>query len=155
MRFFASALLMATASLAHAETYNSTGTITGQAASKITPLSEGHMVMFSPSTHDAFDMAVEGHPFADMSGNCNGTMEINGPSARGSGLCVYENAAGENMVVKWIARQFDADGSFHGDWIVVGGTGEMAEASGGGSFVSVTDQSNGSQTVTMSGALSL
>lgn len=155
MRLFATALLVATASLAHAETYDSAGTVTGQAASTITALSDGHMIMFTPSTHNAFDMAVDGHPFADMSGDCNGTMEINGPSARGSGHCIYENAAGENMVVNWIARQLGADGGFHGDWIVVGGTGRMAGASGGGSFVSVTDQSTGSQTVTLSGALSL
>jgi len=155
MRLIAISLLVATTSLAHAETYDSTGTITGQAGSTMTALSDGHVIMFAPSTHDAFDMAVEGHPFADMTGNCNGTMEINGPSARGSGHCIYENAAGENMVVNWIARQLDAEGGFHGDWIVVGGTGEMSGASGGGSFVSVTDQSNGSQTVTLSGALSL
>lgn len=155
MRLFAAALFAATTSVAHAETYDSTGTITGQSSATITALNEGHMIMFAPSTHDVFDMAVEGHPFANMTGNCNGTVEINGPSARGAGHCIYENATGESMVVNWTARQFDADGGFHGDWVVVGGTGEMADASGGGSFVSVTDQTNGSQTVTLSGALTL
>lgn len=155
MKRIAAVLLLATTSVAHAETYDSSGTITGQASTTITALSEGHMIMFAPSTHDAFDMAVAGHPFADMTGDCNGTMEVNGPSVRGAGHCIYANAAGENMVVNWIARQLDADGGFHGDWVVIGGTGALSGASGGGSFVSVTDQSNGSQTVTLSGALSL
>lgn len=151
----AAAILIATTSLAQAETFDTSGTITGQSGATVTALSEGHMIMFAPSTHDAFDMAVAGHPFSDMSGNCNGTIEINGPSARGSGHCVYENTAGESMVVNWVARQFDDAGGFHGDWFVVGGTGGMAQATGGGSFVSTTDQSNGAQSITLSGALTL
>ena len=152
---FAAMLLAASPTLGLAETFDSSGTITGQSSAVITALSDGHMIMFAPSTHDAFDMDADGHPFAEMTGDCNGTLEINGPVARGSGHCIYENAAGENLVVNWIGRQFDAEGAFHGDWFVVGGTGGMAAASGGGGFVSMTDQSTGAQTVTLSGALTL
>jgi len=153
--FFVSAVLAALPSIATAETFESSGTITGQSGAVVTALGESRMIMFAPSTHDVFEMDAEGHPFADMTGNCNGTIEINGPAARGSGHCIYENAAGESLVVNWIARQFDAEGAFHGDWFVVGGTGGMAMASGGGSFVSLTDQTTGAQSVTLSGALTL
>lgn len=156
MRTFLTGMLLAVSpTFAVAETYDSSGKITGQSSAVVTALDEGHMIMFSPSTHDVFEMETEGHPFVEMTGNCNGTIEINGPAARGTGHCVYENASGESLVVNWIARQFDAEGAFHGDWIVVGGTGGMAAASGGGSFISLTDQSTGSQSVTLSGALTL
>ena len=156
MRTFVTAIfLTASPALALAETFDSSGKITGQSSAVITPLSESHMIMFAPSTHDVFEMDADGHPFSDMSGNCNGTVEIIGPSARGSGHCIYENAAGENLVVNWIAQRFDADGTFHGDWFVVGGTGDMTAASGGGSFTSLTDRSTGSQSITLSGALTL
>ncbi|MEO9821019.1 MAG: hypothetical protein ABJ370_07340 [Paracoccaceae bacterium] len=153
--FLTAALLAVSPALVLAETYDSSGTVSGQSSAVVTALDDGRVIMFAPSTQDAFKMDTDGHPFADMTGNCNGTIEINGPAARGTGHCVYENAAGENLVVNWIARQFDAKGAFHGDWIVVGGTGGMASASGGGSFVSRTDQSTGSQNITLSGALTL
>ena len=156
MKHLFTTMLLATApSVGVAETFDSSGTITGQSAAVITALSDSHMIMSAPGTHDVFEMQVEGHPFADMTGDCNGTMEINGPAARGTGHCVYANAAGENLVVSWIAQQLDADGRFHGDWFVVGGSGGMAEATGGGSFSSVTDEATGTQTVTLSGALTL
>lgn len=152
---FTAVLLTASATAAVAETYDSSGKITGQSSAVVTALSESHMIMFAPSTHDVFEMEADGHPFSNMTGNCNGTIEIKGPSARGSGHCIYENAEGENLVVSWIAQQFDAAGVFHGDWFVVGGTGDLVSATGGGSFSSVTDQSTGSQSVTLSGALTL
>jgi hypothetical protein len=59
------------------------------------------------------------------------------------------------MVVNWIARQFDAAGRLHGDWCVVGVIGGMAGTSSGAGYVSVTDRSNGIQTVRLSGAMTL
>ena len=76
-------------------TYDSTGTATGQSSAQIIPLAENHLVMMLPSTQTGFEMEADGHPFAGMSGVCNGALEVLNGAAIGEGLCVYENAAGE------------------------------------------------------------
>lgn len=136
-------------------TYDSSGTVQGQAASEITVLGEGHMVMLLPTAHNSFDMADPDHPFGDMSGACTGAVEVMGAAVSGTGMCIYENAAGETMAVRWIGENFDADGGFHGQWLIAGGTGSLSGSTGGGDFISMTDQSTGSQEVTLTGAMTL
>lgn len=154
-RLTITALLVATAGIVQAETYDSSGVVTGQSASTMMPLSDGHMVLFLPSSHDNFDMVAEAHPFEDMAGNCNGSVEVLGLMARGSGHCVYTNSADETLVVSWIAQNLDADGAFHGKWTIVDGSGAMSSATGGGNFASLTDSSSGIQTTTLTGAMTL
>lgn len=149
------ALIVATAGFVQAETYDSSGVVTGQSASTMMPLNDGHMILFSPSSHDNFDMVADGHPFEDMAGNCNGSVEILGPIARGGGHCVYTNSADETLVVSWVAQNFDAEGVFYGEWTIVGGSGGMSGAAGGGNFASLTDRSSGAQELTLTGAMTL
>ena len=136
-------------------TYDSSGTVQGQAASEITVLGEGHMVMLLPTAHNNFEMADPNHPFADMSGTCTGAVEVIAAAVSGTGMCVYENAAGETMAIRWIGENFDADGGFHGQWLIAGGTGSLSGSTGGGDFISFTDESNGAQEVTLTGAMTL
>ena len=136
-------------------TFDSTGSVKGQAASEITVLSEDHMVMLLPAKHTAFDMATPDHPFADMTGSCTGATEVIGAAVSGQGMCVYENSKGEKLAIRWLANTFDAEGKFHGTWIIEGGTGSMAGASGGGDFISNTDVTSGAQDVALTGAISL
>ncbi len=149
------ALFVATAGIVQAEIYDTSGVVTGQAASTMMPLVDGHTILFLPSSHDNFDMVAEGHPFEDLAGNCNGSVEVLGPIARGSGHCVYTNSADETLVVSWIAQNLDADGVFHGKWTIVDGSGAMSSATGGGNFASLTDSSTGAQTTTLTGAMTL
>ena len=135
------------------QTYDSTGTIAGQSAAEITPLSDGHMIMLLPSAHKSFDMAADGHPFEDMTGTCDGAVEVLNGAALGQGLCVYENGAGETMAVRWTGENVEADGTFHGQWIIVGATGGLAGSTGGGDFTSLTDRNTGAQTVSLTGAM--
>lgn len=151
----AACLLAASTGAAMAgQTYDSTGTVTGKSTAEITPLGENHMVMLAPSTHDSFKMAADGHPFSDMSGACNGGVEFLNGAALGQGICVYQNAAGETMAVRWSGENISPDGTFHGQWIVIGGTGNLAGSVGGGDFSSVTDRGTGAQEIALTGAIS-
>lgn len=152
---FAAIAFAASSTAALAEnTYASDGVITAQSSAVVTLLSEGHMLMSLPSTHNAFAMSVAGHPFSEMTGTCNGTAEVIGAAVNGGGHCLYENTSGEMLVVRWTAKHIDGNGAFHGDWVVTGGTGSLSGATGGGGFVSLTDDT-GAQEVNMTGALSL
>ncbi len=152
----AAALVLASAGLASAGgTYDSTGVIAGQSLAKIYPLAEGHLVMELTGTQDSFDMAADGHPFADLSGTCTGGLEIRGPAATGEGVCTYSNAAGDMAFVRWNANAMTAEGAVAGTWVMIGGTGGMAGMTGGGNYTSKTDRSNGTTRATLTGAVTL
>jgi len=156
MKYFIAACIFATSASAvvAGQTYDSTGKIIGKSAAEITPLGENHMVMLAPSKHESFDMVADGHPFSDMTGDCNGGVEFLNGAALGHGICVYKNGAGETMAVRWSGENITPDGTFHGQWLVVGGTGKLAGSVGGGDFSSVTDRGTGVQEISLTGAIS-
>lgn len=152
---FTAAMLAASASAAFAGgTYDSTGTATGQSSAQIIPLAENHLVMMLPSTQTGFEMEAEGHPFAGMSGSCNGALEILNGAALGQGLCVYEDGAGDTIAVRWTGENMTAEGALHGQWTIIGGTGGLTGMTGGGDFINVTDRETGEAALTLTGAVS-
>jgi len=152
--FVACFFVASTTAASAGQTYDSTGTIKGTSTAEITLLGDNHMVMLAPSKHEKFNMAADGHPFSGMTGSCNGGVEFLNGAALGQGLCVYQNGAGETMAVRWSGENISPDGTFHGQWIVVGGTGKLAGSVGGGDFSSVTDRNTGVQEIALTGAIS-
>ena len=135
------------------ETYDATGTITAQSGAKMHLISEGHMVIELPSAQNSFEMAAPNHPFEGLTGKCTGSAELNGASATGGGICVYNNAAGDMAFTRWEVSSLGADGSFKGTWVMLGGTGEMAGVTGGGNYNSLTNRETGAQSITLTGAI--
>ena len=152
--FTAAALFALGASAAWAgQTFDSTGTIKGTSSAEITAIAENHMVMLAPSKHAQFDMVADGHPFADMSGECNGGVEFLNGAALGQGVCVYENSNGEALAIRWSGENITPDGTFHGNWLIIGGTGKLTGLTGGGGFSSITNRDTGVQDITLTGAM--
>lgn len=155
-RFFTLTALCASASLAQAGgMYDATGTITSQSSAVFHPISEGHMAIELLSQQTAFDMAMDGHPFEGMSGNCTGTTEVMGASATGGGMCFYESEGGGTAINRWTVTGVGQDGAFHGRWVMVAGTGDLSGITGGGTYVSVTNRETGAQSITLTGAVSM
>lgn len=155
MRTILSAAMLLTASgFAYAgQTYDSAGTILAKSAAKIHVISEGHMMLELPSKQTNFEMATPNHPFAGMTGNCMGSAEVKGAAATGGGMCVYTTADGDMAVNRWTVTGVNADGSFNGRWVMVGGNGTMKGVTGGGSYNSLTNRETGTSTIKLTGAI--
>ena len=74
--------------------------------------------------------------------------------ASGGGLCTWTDGT-HTALIAWEAASVDQSGALSGTWSMRGGTGKWATASGGGTFVSVTDAATGAATNTITGALSM
>ena len=145
------AVLAATPVLA--DTYDGSGTGTGQSVTEIIEVAPGHMVMNARTDYAKFDFG-DGNPMSAMAGPCFGSFEVNMGVTTGGGKCVL-SGGGDTAVLQWTAEAVDEKGGLHGAWSVRGGTGKWAEASGGGTFISVTDPATGMATNTIEGALRL
>ena len=131
------------------------GKISGTSTSEVTPIAEGHMVMHLVSAYETFEMSAPDHPYNGMTGTCFGSAEVRVPAASGTGKCVFTNDAGDASVTEYTIKGMQADGAMVGSWVVVGGTGKFAGATGGGSFHTVTDNATGRFENTVDGALIL
>lgn len=134
-------------------TLNSGGVASGTSDTKITALSETHMLVQSTSNYDMMKMASADHPYNDMSGQCIGSFEMRIPSATGGGHCVFSDAAGDTTITSFEATAMGPDGALIGTWAVVGGTGKFAGASGGGTFNSLTNRETGTFENKITGAM--
>ena len=153
--FWAAALTAMAAPALAGGTFDSAGVGKGMSQNEITPIAENHMVMQSLTVWETMEMSDAGHPFQGMSGSCFGAVEIKVPNATGAGNCVFSDGDGDKSINRWTATGLNAEGALVGSWSVVGGTGKFAGSSGGGTFVSLTDQSTGKFENTITGALSM
>lgn len=135
------------------QTYDSAGTISAQSEAKIHVISEGHMMLELPSKQNSFEMTTPNHPFSGMTGTCMGSAEVKGAAATGGGMCVYTTTNGDMAVNRWTVTGVNADGSFNGRWVMVGGNGSMKGVTGGGAYNSLTNRETGSQTIKLIGAI--
>ena len=130
------------------------GVWTGTVSADVHQISEGHMIIHTNNAYEAATMSDPNNPMAGMSGPCFGSVEVKGTSASGTGNCVFR--AGRNaMTVQWTATGFAASGALIGHWSITGGAGDLANATGGGTFYSLTDQAAGTFENTLKGAMSL
>lgn len=141
--------------VASAGSFESTGTATGQSKNTPHPVAEGHVLMQMHTEYDGFDMADTSNPLHGAAGPCFGSLEIAAGRISGGGLCRLTDTAGEHAVIRWQSERLDAEGQNHGVWMVLGGTGKWAGASGGGRFAAKADPETGTTTNQLSGAVSL
>lgn len=146
-------LVISSTAVSAGQTYDCSGTATGQSSAMIVPLAENHLVMLLPSKQTGFYMAVDGHPFEGLSGNCNGALEVINGAAIGQGLCVYENAVGDSMAVRWTGETITAEGALQGNWLIIGATGGLAGMTGGGDFTNLTNPETGAESISFTGAV--
>ncbi|NKB53533.1 MAG: hypothetical protein GKR97_15155 [Rhizobiaceae bacterium] len=153
-------LLLASAVLAVAmvsanasETFNIGGVGKGTNQTMMEIVGDGHMLLNTVSTYESFESADTSNPFENMNGKCWGAIEIKVPSASGHGNCVFTDTSGDKHYNMWTAKGLSKDGALVGTWALIGGTGKYENASGGGTFHSMTDRKAGTFVNTVSGAL--
>lgn len=153
-RLTLAAALVACPGLAAAGAIDAAGTATGQSATTITMVSDGHMIMNANTDFSGFSAADPNNPMNNMSGPCFGAVEVKMGVATGGGLCDWSDGT-ERAVISWTAERIDAEGRMYGVWSVEGGTGDWAMVSGGGMFTSFTDRATGAAENTVTGAISV
>lgn len=152
MKFYVLAAILA-ATPAVADTFSGTSIGKGSATSQVMPLAEGTMVIKTDSAYEMFEVE-DGHPLQGASGPCFGAVSVVAGSVSGGGNCVYETSNGQ-AIMQWTAMGMSADGALVGSWIVLGGSGGWAMASGGGSFSSLTDPQTGKFVNTIHGSITM
>lgn len=153
MRYVLFAAILA-ANPAFAETFSSGAVGMGTSSNEPMPIAEGHIVMRTSGSYESFEVEA-GHPLEGASGPCFGAVEIMGSDVSGGGNCVYETSSGDKAVMIWTATGLGADGALTGDWTVSGGSGAWANASGGGTFSSLTDPDTGKFANTITGDITI
>lgn len=143
--YFAAAFLCAfSAGAAGAgTTWEQGGSGTGTATSSATEIADGHMVMQISSSYENVEMEDAEHPMNGAAGPCFGAVEAAPAGVTGSGICAFTDSAGEKVVLHWDAEGMDGSGALTGTWTLGGGTGQWADAKGGGTFSSLTDPETG------------
>ncbi len=149
----ATVVISTIAAQAGAETLSMTGEGVGTSETTVTQIAEGHLVMVTNSTYEGF--SVDDNPMSTSTGVCNGTMEMMAGKLSGGGHCVYSDADGDSWVVNWVSNAMSDKGAVEGDWVMTGGSGKYAGASGGGTFSSLTDQETGKFVNTTTGEVTL
>ncbi|QGY00074.1 hypothetical protein EI983_18110 [Roseovarius faecimaris] len=149
------AILISISTKAYAEAYESDGVATGQSNSEITEFSADHTIMNTRTVYSKFDMADATNPMSKLTGPCFGVMEMRGGAVEGNGVCVFDGLEGDRVLLGWTARRLDPQGQVHGYWTVNSGTGLWLQASGGGTFTSKVNRSNGAAKNTIKGAITL
>lgn len=153
MRFFLTVAILAAGPIC-AETFDGGAVGHGTSMNEAMPIGEGHMVMRTSGAYEMFEVAA-GHPLEGASGPCFGAVEVKGMEVSGGGNCVYDTASGDKAIMMWKATGLGADGALTGDWSVSGGSGAWANASGGGTFSSLTDPATGKFVNTITGDITM
>lgn len=148
-------LLLTMATYASAgETFDMNRTAKGVSEPQMQQNAQGHLVGSLHSTL-APEISVATHPFFGMTGDCTGHIVIKSSSAQGAGTCVYSNADGDTALLGYAITGLTAEGGFHGTWVSHGGTGKMADLSGGGTWFNTAAAEDGTYTQHVNGAISL
>ncbi len=149
----AAAVVAGITSASAAESFNIGGVGKGTNETMMEIVGDGHMLLNTVSTYESFESSDASNPFKNMSGKCWGAVEIKVPSASGHGNCVFTDTSGDKNYNMWTAKGLAKGGALVGTWALIGGTGKYKNASGGGTFHSVTDRKAGTFVNTVSGAL--
>lgn len=153
--FLFAAVTIAAATQAHAQAFTSDGVAKGQSASEIIEFGADHMIMNTRVMYSEFEMEEATHPMNQLKGPCSGIMEVRGGAVEGNGFCVLDGLEGDRVLLGWNARRMDPKGQVHGYWTVNGGKGVWLQASGGGTFTSNVNQTNGTAVNSLKGAITL
>jgi hypothetical protein len=148
-------LLLTMATFASAdETFDMNRTATGISEPLMHQNSQGHLIgsLHSTLTTEISDAA---HPFFGMSGDCTGHVIIKSASAQGAGTCVYDNADGDTALLGYVINGLTEEGGFHGTWVSFGGTGKLADMSGGGTWSNTAIAEDGTYIQQVNGAIRL
>ncbi|MGR3465033.1 hypothetical protein [Limimaricola sp.] len=134
--FLMSAALLGVAGVgaAQAETITVEGVGKGTPNSMQMPVSEDLVVIHNQVEYDGFETTDPDSPFASLTGPCFGAALVEAGTVSGSGYCHYSDADGDMALMEWTVTGMGEEGRITGDWMVRGGTGKWAGASGGGSF---------------------
>lgn len=140
-------------SAAYADSYDISGSTVGKSTSSYVPMGESHVYV---DLNSKYTLPDNGTPMAGMAGECMGYMQIAvGAGAEGSGMCVWTDGDGDTWFGPWDVNGMGADRSTQGTWYVAGGTGKFANATGGGTFTSLTDPQSGDSALDVSGSVTL
>ncbi len=129
-------------------------TLSGTTERQMTVISESHVAGLL-STQYASVEGTTGNPMNGMMGSCTGHMVIEAPAASGGGLCVFNNSAGDRMVISYEVIGLNRDGGISGSWTAHGGAGKTAGVQGGGRFVNSEIADDGTFSKLVTGAISL
>ena len=155
LKLILAAGLTAAAATAQAGTFPSGGVATGVSSNVTHEVAEGHVVVDVNTDYAGFEMENEGNPMAGMAGSCIGSMQVAAGAVEGGGKCVFTDADGLTAVIDWYATGLGEDGAILGQWVPAGGAGKWNDATGGGSFVTVTDATTGVTTNRIDGEITL
>lgn len=155
LRLFLAAIAMSASTHANAAPFDTDGTGTGQANNEIIEFAPDHSVVNLRVNYSKFEITDTTHPLNQMSGPCFGTIEIRAGAVEGNGVCVLDGLEGDRVLIGWIARRIDSNGRISGYWTVNHGIGLWAEASGGGTYTTNTNDANGATSTTLKGAVTL
>ncbi|MGJ5621336.1 hypothetical protein [Sulfitobacter sp. MF3-043] len=155
--FFIATFLTATTTLPGIAggTLDMSSVASGQTSNTYFPIDDGHMIVFTSTEYTSNNQDDAGTLLSGMKGECSGTLELQPPAASGQGHCVFRTAMGAIIYTKWVATGMTAEGAITGEWTTVGGTDVFAGATGGGTFVSLTDQATGKTENAISGSTEL
>ena len=154
-KFALAAIAMLAAVQAKAQAFTSDGIATGQSQSEIIEVGADHVFINARTEYAKFEMEDDTHPMNLLTGPCFGVMEVRGGAVEGNGVCVLNGLEGDQLMLGWTARRRDPQGQIHGYWTINSGTGLWLQASGGGTFTSNVNPSNGAATNTIKGAVTL
>ena len=155
LRTALAALAVAAATGANAGAFVTDGVGTGQSTTEIIEFGADHAILNTHISYAKFEMADKTHPMNQMSGPCFGVVEMRGGAVEGNGVCVLDGLEGDRVLLGWVARRMDPKGNLIGYWTVNNGTGQWLQASGGGTFKSSVNRTNGAATNTIRGAVTL
>lgn len=141
------------AAMADGGSYDISGTTVGKASNEYMPLGGKHLFIKSNTDYTLPD---NGTPMAGMNGTCTGNMLVTmGAGAEGSGICTWTDADGDTWYGPWAVNGMTAERAALGTWYVSGGTGKFATATGGGTFVTLTNPDTGDSKLNVLGSVTL
>ncbi len=141
------------AAIAGDASYDISGTTVGKSENQYIPLGETHLFIDLSSKYILPD---SGTPLDGMTGECMGSMQVAlGAGADGNGVCIWTDAAGDIWYGPWDVVGMTADRATLGTWYVSGGTGKFAMATGGGTFMTLTNPETGESKLDVLGSVTL
>lgn len=141
------------AALAGGTSFDISGTTVGKSQNTYSPLNETDIFVDLSSTYTLPD---NGTPMANMDGECFGYLQIIvGVGAQGSGACIWKDDDGDAWVGPWRVNGMSPERATVGTWYVSGGTGKFANATGGGTFTSLSNPETGDSKLDVSGSITI
>ncbi len=141
------------AAVAGGAAYDISGTTVGKSENQYVPLGETHLFI---DLNSKYTLPDNGTPLAGMTGECMGSMQVTmGAGADGSGICIWSDGDGDTWFGPFDVVGMNADRATLGTWYVSGGTGKFKTATGGGTFVTLTNPDTGASKLDVLGSVTL